>query len=125
VIYGCLNKNECCQRRKARDALRGEKWGPLPAKRVIFAGSLRQTQLIVARANNFTLIGIVYIALDSHWQVHKFNKMDDWVQQQYLKAYCAKDGRLIAPVVDLDAFRDDLTSQRPNEVEAITSAVKM
>jgi hypothetical protein len=50
--------------------------------------------------------------------------MDDWVQQEYLKAYCAKNGRLIARVIDLDAFRDNLTSQRPNEVEAITVLVK-
>jgi hypothetical protein len=50
--------------------------------------------------------------------------MDDWVHQQYLKAYCAKDGRLIAPLIDLDAFREGLKSQRPKEVEAITTAVK-
>jgi hypothetical protein len=106
-------------------ARRGGKGGaPLPAKRVIFAGSLPQTQLIVAQANKFTLIDIIYIALDLPWRACKFNKMDDWVQQEYLKAYCAKDGRLIARVIDLDTFRDDLTLQRPNEVEAITSAVK-
>jgi hypothetical protein len=102
-----------------------EKGGALlAAKRVIFEGSLPQTQLIVAQANKFTLIDIIYITLDLSWRAHKLNKMDHWVQQEYLKAYCAKDGRLIARVIDLDTFRDNLTSQRPNEVEAITVLVK-
>jgi hypothetical protein len=50
--------------------------------------------------------------------------MDDWVQQQYLEAYCGEDGRLIVRVIDLDAFREDLKSQRPEEAEAITRAIR-
>jgi hypothetical protein len=50
--------------------------------------------------------------------------MDDWVQQQYLEAYCGEDGRLIVRVINLDAFREKLKSQRPEEAIAITRAIQ-
>jgi hypothetical protein len=50
--------------------------------------------------------------------------MDGWVQQKYLEAYCGEDGRLIVRVINLDAFREKLKSQRPEEAKAITRAVE-
>jgi hypothetical protein len=50
--------------------------------------------------------------------------MDKWVRKQYRKGFCAEDGKLVAPVVDLDAFTEHLKLQRPNEAEAITTAVR-
>jgi hypothetical protein len=50
--------------------------------------------------------------------------MDEWVRIQYREAYCNEDGELVAPKVNLDTFRDELKSQRPDEVKDVTSAVK-
>lgn len=46
------------------------------------------------------------------------------MQTQYRKAYCDEDGEIIALKIDLDAFREDLKSQRPDEAKEVTSAVK-
>jgi hypothetical protein len=50
--------------------------------------------------------------------------MDLWTRAQYRKAYCNKKGKLIAPAVNLEEFRTNLVSQRPDEAEAITRVVK-
>jgi hypothetical protein len=49
--------------------------------------------------------------------------MDDWVEAQFLEVYSAKDGRLNLQAFNREAFRQYLWSQRPKEVEAVTTAV--
>jgi hypothetical protein len=50
--------------------------------------------------------------------------MDAWVETQYREAYCNGDDELVASTVNLDLFREDLKSQRPEVVKEVTSAVK-
>jgi hypothetical protein len=50
--------------------------------------------------------------------------MDEWVLKKFREAYCDNKGDIIAPRIDFNAFRESLKTQRPDEVNEVTSAVK-
>jgi non-homologous end joining protein Ku len=51
-------------------------------------------------------------------------EMNAWVQAQYRGTYCDKNGQLIPHKLNLDAFRESLKAQRPDEVREVMDAVK-